>query len=79
MDVPRALYVPVNDGFEATALTIGPWDPALQHAGPPAALLARETERAGGIEGGQATRLAYDIFGPVPVGPGLPSGPVRAQ
>ena len=69
MDVPRALYVPTDDGFEATALTIGPWDPGMQHAGPPAALLAREVERAGGIEGGQSVRLAYDIFGPVPVGP----------
>ena len=39
MDAPRALYAPTDDGFEATALTIGPWDPSLQHAGPPAALL----------------------------------------
>jgi hypothetical protein len=69
MELPRALYVPTEDGFEATALTIGPWDPGLQHAGPPAALLARAVERAGGIEGGQAVRLAYDILGPVPVGP----------
>jgi hypothetical protein len=69
MDLPRALYVPTDDGFEATPLTIGPWDPDFQHAGPPAALLAREVERAGGIEGGQTVRLAYDILGPVPVGP----------
>jgi hypothetical protein len=75
MDLPGALYLPTDDdhdgyrGYEATALTIGPWDPALQHAGPPAALLAREAERAGGIEGGQTVRLAYDILGPVPVGP----------
>jgi hypothetical protein len=69
MDVPRALYVPTDDGFEATALTIGPWDPGFQHAGPPAALLAREVERVGGIGVGQSVRLAYDILGPVPVGP----------
>jgi hypothetical protein len=75
MDLPGALYLPTDDdydgyrGYEATALTIGPWDPALQHAGPPAALLAREAERAGGIAGGQTVRLAYDILGPVPVGP----------
>jgi hypothetical protein len=69
MDLPPALYLPRDDGFEATALTIGPWDPGLQHAGPPAALLAREAERAGGIEGGQTVRLAYDILAPVPVGP----------
>ena len=48
MDLPAALYVPTDDGFEATALTIGPWDAGAQHAGPPAALLAREVERAGG-------------------------------
>jgi hypothetical protein len=69
MELPRALYVPTGDGFEATALTIGPWDPGLQHAGPPAALLLREVERASGIDDGQTVRLAYDIFGPVPVGP----------
>jgi hypothetical protein len=69
MELPPALYLPTDDGFEATALTIGPWDPAFQHAGPPAALLARAVERASGIEGGQSVRLAYDILGPVPVGP----------
>jgi hypothetical protein len=69
MDLPSALYVPADGGFRATALTIGPWDPGFQHAGPPAALLAREVERAGGIAGGQPVRLAFDILGPVPVGP----------
>jgi hypothetical protein len=69
MDAPAALYVPTGDGYQATALTIGPWDAGLQHAGPPAALLAREAVRAGGVDGGQTVRLAYDIFAPVPVGP----------
>jgi hypothetical protein len=69
MELPTALYVPTEDGFEATALTIGPWDPGFQHAGPPAALMARAVERASGIHGGQTVRLAYDILGPVPVGP----------
>jgi hypothetical protein len=69
VDLPPALYLPRDDGFEATALTIGPWDPGVQHAGPPAALLAREAELTGGIAGGQTVRLTYDIFGPVPVGP----------
>lgn len=69
MELPSALYVPTADGFTATALTIGPWDPGLQHAGPPAALLARAAERASAIAGGQTVRLTYDIFGPVPVGP----------
>jgi hypothetical protein len=69
MELPGSLYVPAEGGWLATALTIGPWDPGLQHAGPPAALLLREAERAGGITGGQTVRLAYDIFAPVPVGP----------
>ena len=69
MELPAALYEPTDDGFEATALTIGPWDPGLQHAGPPAALLLRAAERPSGIPEGQTVRLAYDIFGPVPVGP----------
>lgn len=69
MELPSALYVPTDEGFTATPLTIGPWDRGLQHAGPPAALLARAAERAGGIAGGQTARLTYDIFGPVPVGP----------
>ncbi|WP_029434114.1 thioesterase family protein [Blastococcus sp. URHD0036] len=69
MELPPALYLPDGAGFLATALTIGPWDPGLQHAGPPAALLAREVERTSQVPGGQTVRLAYDILGPVPVGP----------
>jgi hypothetical protein len=80
MELPASLYVsgrgvsgnsdgPAEGAYESTALTIGPWDPGLQHAGPPAALLLREAEAAGGIDGGQTVRLAYDIFAPVPVGP----------
>src|SRR3954464_8993385 len=69
MELPASLCVPADDGYEATALTIGPWDPGFQHAGPPAALLLREAESASGIDGGQTVRLAYDILGPVPGGP----------
>jgi Thioesterase-like superfamily len=71
VDLPAALYAPTPAAgtYEATALTVGPWAADQQHAGPPAALLARETERAGGIAGAQTTRLAYDILAPVPVGP----------
>ncbi|SNS85208.1 Thioesterase-like superfamily protein [Geodermatophilus pulveris] len=66
---PSALYLPEGDGYRATDLTIGPWDPALQHAGPVAALLAREAERVSAIPAGQTVRLAFDILAPVPVGP----------
>src|SRR3954447_18246358 len=69
MELPASLYVAADGGYEATALTIGPWDARLQHAGPPAALLLREAEAASGIDDGQTVRLAYDIFAPVPVGP----------
>jgi hypothetical protein len=69
MQLPAALYEPTDDGFRATALTIGPWDPGFQHAGPPAALLLRAAELASGIPAGQTVRMGFDIFAPVPVGP----------
>jgi hypothetical protein len=67
--LPAALYVPDGDGLAATELTRGPWNPDHQHAGPPAALLARAIERASGIPAGQTARLSFDILGPVPIGP----------
>ncbi len=71
-------YEPVDDPatggaqsqgrYRATAHTAGPWDPALQHAGPPTALLARAVER---LETGPprplVARLATDLMAPVPV------------
>jgi hypothetical protein len=74
--LPPAFYLPDGAGFLATALTIGPWDAGQQHAGPPAALLAREVERTGSIPGAQTVRLAVDVLGPVPVGPVRVSGRV---
>ena len=42
----EAFYEPLGGGrFASTAHTAGPWDPASQHAGPPAALLGRALER----------------------------------
>jgi hypothetical protein len=50
--VPGSFYEPDRDGaFVATELTGGRWDPAAQHAGPPAALVGRELERLGGGRG----------------------------
>ena len=44
--VPDAYYLPLGgDRFTATEHTQGPWDPGLQHGGPPSALLAREVAR----------------------------------
>jgi hypothetical protein len=69
MDLPDCLYEQDGDLFVPTGLTRGPWDRNYQHAGPPAALLARAVERAGQIRPGHAGRLAYDILRPVPIAP----------
>jgi Thioesterase-like superfamily len=66
---PDALWHRDGDRFVPTELTRGPWNPDHQHAGPPAALLARTIEGASGIPDGQTARLSYDILGPVPIAP----------
>jgi hypothetical protein len=67
--LPGHLYEQIDGGFEPSGLTRGPWNPGHQHAGPPAALLARAAERVSGIDGGQTARLAFDILRPVPIAP----------
>lgn len=63
-----AFYVPLGeDRFASTIHTGGPWDPGLQHAGPPSALLARAIERQTGAWPGIVTRVTVDLLGPVPV------------
>jgi len=64
-----AFYEKAEDGFVATELTRGPWDPDAQHAGPPSALLGREIERVEGGEGFQVVRVTLEILRPVPIGP----------
>jgi hypothetical protein len=68
-DLPTCLYEPDGDVFHPTGLTRGPWDPGFQHAGPPAALLARAGELAAGVSPGQFGRLGFDILRPVPLAP----------
>lgn len=64
----EALFLPLGDGhYLATEHTSGPWDPRLQHGGPPAALLADAIDDLPGLTG-PVTRVAVDILGPVPVG-----------
>jgi len=64
----RAFFVPLAGGrFLATPHTRGPWDPAHQHAGPPAALLGRALERCEPREGTLLARLTFEILRPVPV------------
>jgi hypothetical protein len=63
-----AFYEPLGDGrFRATEHTRGPWDPAFQHAGPPAALLGRALERCEPRDGMLLARLTYEILKPIPV------------
>lgn len=67
--VEDAFYEIAEEGFVATELTRGPWDPGAQHAGPPSALLGREIELVEGGEGFQVARLTLEILRPVPIGP----------
>jgi len=63
-----AFYERDGEGFVATELTRGPWDPGSQHAGPPSGLLGRAIERVPGGEGFQVARVALEILRPVPIG-----------
>jgi hypothetical protein len=65
---PDAFYLPQGDGrFVSTEHTGGPWDPRLQHAGPPSALLTRAIEQHQGSWAGHVVRVSVDILGPLPV------------
>ncbi len=55
--------------FVPSASTRGPWDPAAQHGGPPAALCARAVERHPGGEAMRLTRLTVELLRPVPLTP----------
>jgi len=67
--VPDAFYERDGDGFRASALTRGPWDPGHQHAGPPAALIGREIEALVDSDSFQVGRVTFEILRPVPIGP----------
>ena len=63
-----SFYEPLGDGrFASAPHTSGPWDPAFQHAGPPAALLGRALERSEPHDGFVLARLTFEILRPVPV------------
>jgi hypothetical protein len=64
-----AFYIRDGDRYVATEATRGPWDPEAQHAGPPAALLGREVERAGELEEARVGRITLDILRPIPIAP----------
>ncbi|HVU60384.1 MAG TPA: thioesterase family protein [Mycobacteriales bacterium] len=64
----EAFYLPTSDPgvFTSTESTVGPWDPRLQHGGPPSALLARACETTEQAWPGPVVRMAVEILGPVP-------------
>jgi Thioesterase-like superfamily len=65
-----AAYEPLGDGhFRALPLTVGPWDPNHQHAGPLSALICRAVEREAAPHGlGHIGRLTVNLLRPAPVG-----------
>jgi hypothetical protein len=67
--VSEAFYLPTSEPevFTSTESTVGPWDPRLQHGGPPSALLARAVETTAASWPGTVVRMAVEILGPVPV------------
>jgi hypothetical protein len=67
--VSDAFFVPLGEGrYHATEHTSGPWDPGLQHAGPPAALIGRALERCEPRAEMVISRLTFEILHAVPVG-----------
>lgn len=65
----ESFFLPVGDGrFSASSACEGPWNPELQHGGPPAALLLREMQRLPGPSPARVSRCTVEFLGPVPVG-----------
>jgi hypothetical protein len=58
-----SFYLPLGDDrYEPTIATESPWDSAMQHGGPPAALLGRLLT----VEGLRLARISVDFLGPIP-------------
>lgn len=66
----EAFYRQVDEGrFESLPPTAGPWSPHAQHAGPPAALLARAMEMHEPRADMRLADVRLDILGPIPLAP----------
>ncbi len=66
--VPASFYARRAPGvYDSRPATTGPWDPKLQHGGPPTALLGHALQQLGGPAGSRLARIAFDFYGPVPV------------
>jgi hypothetical protein len=64
---PTAIYAREGERFVPTELARGPWDPAAQHGGAPAALLTRGLEQA--TSGTPLVRMTFEFLKPVPLAP----------
>ncbi|MFO0751077.1 MAG: thioesterase family protein [Myxococcota bacterium] len=69
IDKINAFYEIDGARFVPTPFTRGPWSPVHQHAGPPAALLARAAAALEADPAVRVARLTFDILRPVPVRP----------
>ncbi|MFI6291870.1 thioesterase family protein [Nonomuraea sp. NPDC050790] len=54
--------------YRASEHTQGPWHPEFQHLGPVTALIAHELGLTAPVPGLELSRLAADVFAPVPIG-----------
>jgi hypothetical protein len=64
-----AYHLVDGDLLRATPLTVGPWSPEHQHAGPPSALICRAVERAAAPHGlTHIARLTVNLLRPAPLG-----------
>jgi hypothetical protein len=67
-EAPGPFFAADGDRLVATVWTRGPWSPAHQHGGPPAALCARALERLLPADA-MLARLTFDFIRPVPIAP----------
>ena len=74
MSDQEAFYLPLGENeFESTAATASPWDLAMQHGGPPSALLARAVERCETTGSLPIAQMTVDFLG------GIPQGRIRTS
>jgi hypothetical protein len=62
------VFVRNGDGFHATELGRGPWDPKALHGGAPAALLMDAFEKCEPNPDLRLARVTYELVRPVPLG-----------
>jgi len=66
---PRAFYIADGERLIPTAYARGPWDPRLQHGGPPSAAIARACVRSLDDPAWSLARISYDLQRPILLAP----------